>query len=216
MSRAPLLSTPELGDIFTIYLSVSAMAVSSVLIHPHEGTEHLVHYISKVLQDVEVLQPETSGRLVKWAIELGEFDIHYNPRPATKGQTVANFISKFTKPQASAPPQTLLEPTSTSTLDHIASNSNFDLNQPLWTLYVDGSSNAQGCEAGLVLISSNKAVLEYALRFKFHTSNNVVEYEALLTGLQLAKEIGVKQIQIFNQGHLPNHSGARSLAHKAV
>ncbi|CAL9001013.1 unnamed protein product [Prunus brigantina] len=43
-------------------------------------------------------KPETSGRLVKWAIELGEFDIHYKPRPATKGQAVADFISEFTEP----------------------------------------------------------------------------------------------------------------------
>ncbi|CAL9026172.1 unnamed protein product, partial [Prunus brigantina] len=132
MSRAPLLSTPEPGNILTIYLSVSATAVSSVLIRPHEGAEHPVHYVSKGLQDAEVRypdieklafalvvsarrlrpyfqahsihvltnqplrqvlhKPETSGRLVKWAIELGEFDIHYKPRPATKGQAVADFI----------------------------------------------------------------------------------------------------------------------------
>ncbi|CAL8168857.1 unnamed protein product [Prunus armeniaca] len=49
MSRAPLLSTPEPGDVLTIYLSVSATAVSSVLIRPHEGAEHLVHYVSKGL-----------------------------------------------------------------------------------------------------------------------------------------------------------------------
>ncbi|CAL9005539.1 unnamed protein product, partial [Prunus brigantina] len=45
----------------------------------------------------QVLQkPETSGRLIKWAIELGEFDICYHPRPSEKGQAVADFISKFT------------------------------------------------------------------------------------------------------------------------
>ncbi|CAL8991177.1 unnamed protein product, partial [Prunus brigantina] len=67
--RAPLLSTPEPGDTLMIYLSVSATAVSSVLIQTKEGAEHY-----------------KMPRLVKWAIELGEFDIHYRPRPATKGQ----------------------------------------------------------------------------------------------------------------------------------
>ncbi len=28
--------------------------------------------------------PENAGRLVKWAVELGEFDIRYQPRPATR------------------------------------------------------------------------------------------------------------------------------------
>ncbi|XP_016647125.1 PREDICTED: protein ECERIFERUM 1-like [Prunus mume] len=57
MSRAPLLSTPEPGDILTIYLSISATAVSLVLIRPHEGAEHPVHYVSKALQDAKAWYP---------------------------------------------------------------------------------------------------------------------------------------------------------------
>ncbi|CAL2229571.1 unnamed protein product [Prunus armeniaca] len=238
MSRAPLLSTPEPGDILMIYLSVLATAVSSVLIRPKESAEHLVHYVSKALQDAEVRypdieklafglvfsarrlrpyfqahtihvltnqplrqvlqQPETSGRLVKWAIELGEFDIHYKPRPSTKGQAVANFISEFTEPQASAATQIITKPNLPPSQVHVASNGTLDLTQPLWTLYMDGSSNAQRCGADLVLIFPDKVVLEYALHFKFHASNNVAEYKALLASLRLAKEMGAKQIQIFS------------------
>ncbi|CAL9024625.1 unnamed protein product, partial [Prunus brigantina] len=66
ISRAPLLSTPELGDTFTIYLSVSATAVSLVLILPHEGAEHLVHYVSKGLQDAEVWDVGMALSLSPW------------------------------------------------------------------------------------------------------------------------------------------------------
>ena len=41
---------------------------------------------------------EVSGRLTKWAIELGEFDIKFMPRIAIKGQAVADFVTKFTYP----------------------------------------------------------------------------------------------------------------------
>ena len=41
-------------------------------------------------------KPETSGRLIKWAIELSEFDIRFKPRTAVKGQILANFIMEFT------------------------------------------------------------------------------------------------------------------------
>ena len=41
-------------------------------------------------------KPETSGRLVKWAIELSEFDIRYEPRTTIKGQILADFIMEFT------------------------------------------------------------------------------------------------------------------------
>ena len=39
---------------------------------------------------------ETSGRLIKWAIELSEFDIRYKSRTAVKGQILADFIMEFT------------------------------------------------------------------------------------------------------------------------
>lgn len=120
MSNAPLLSTPEIGETLMICLLVSNTAVSLVLIRPHDGAEHLVHYVSKALQDAKAQYPDieklafalvvstkrlqpyfqahiihaltnqplrevlqklkTSSKLVKWAIKLGEFDIHYKPR----------------------------------------------------------------------------------------------------------------------------------------
>ena len=41
-------------------------------------------------------KPETSGRLIKWAIKLSEFDIRYKPRTAVKGQILTYFIMEFT------------------------------------------------------------------------------------------------------------------------
>ena len=41
-------------------------------------------------------KPEASGRLVKWAIELNEFDIKFKLRTTIKGQVLANFLAKFT------------------------------------------------------------------------------------------------------------------------
>ncbi|CAL8992712.1 unnamed protein product [Prunus brigantina] len=137
MSRAPLLSTPEPGDILMIYLSISPTAVNSVLIWPKKSAEHPVHYVSKALQDAEVRypdieklafalvvsarrlrphfqahtihvltnqplkqvlqKPETSGRLVKWAIELGEFDIHFWEASNGQVEAVNKIIKKTLK-----------------------------------------------------------------------------------------------------------------------
>jgi len=41
-------------------------------------------------------KPQTSGKLVKWLIELSEFDIEYHPRGAVKGQAVVDFIIEYT------------------------------------------------------------------------------------------------------------------------
>ncbi|KAI5323895.1 hypothetical protein L3X38_032968 [Prunus dulcis] len=58
MGRTPLLSTPEHGDILVVYLSVSASAISSVLIRSKDNVMHPVHYVSKALQDAEVRYPD--------------------------------------------------------------------------------------------------------------------------------------------------------------
>ncbi|KAL0373900.1 UNVERIFIED_CONTAM: hypothetical protein Sradi_3305700 [Sesamum radiatum] len=41
-------------------------------------------------------KPEASGKLVKWAMELSEYDISYLPRTAIKVQTLADFVSEMT------------------------------------------------------------------------------------------------------------------------
>ncbi|KAM1115756.1 hypothetical protein ACFX19_006472 [Malus domestica] len=53
MSKASLLSKPEVGDTLIIYLSISALTVSSVLIQKDGNVELPVYYASKALQDVE-------------------------------------------------------------------------------------------------------------------------------------------------------------------
>ena len=45
-------------------------------------------------------KPKTSGRLIKWAIELSEFDIRCKPRTAVKGQILVDFIMEFTPAQS--------------------------------------------------------------------------------------------------------------------
>ncbi|GJZ21367.1 reverse transcriptase domain-containing protein [Tanacetum coccineum] len=56
----------------------------------------------------------------------------------------------------------------------------------IWKLYTDGASSSDGSGAGLMLISPEGKEYTYALRFKFKTTNNEAEYEALLAGLRIA------------------------------
>ncbi|XP_068504578.1 uncharacterized protein [Phaseolus vulgaris] len=61
-------------------------------------------------------------------------------------------------------------------------------------LSVDGSSNQQGSGAGIVLEGPNGVLIEQALRFAFKASNNQTEYEALIAGMLLAKEMGAQSL----------------------
>ena len=120
---------------------------------------------------------ETSGRLIKWAIELSEFDIRYKLRTTIKGQILADCIMEFTL--AASTEATQLTP---------------DL--PIWRLSLDGAVNAQGRGAGLILTSPKGIDVEYALRFDFQAFNNEVEYEAVIAGLNLAQSMEADQLEV--------------------
>nr|GEY83921.1 reverse transcriptase domain-containing protein [Tanacetum cinerariifolium] len=58
-----------------------------------------------------------------------------------------------------------------------------------WVLFTDGSSCLEGSGAGLILRSPKGEEFTYALRFEFDASNNEAEYEALVAGLRIAKQM---------------------------
>ena len=67
---------------------------------------------------------------------------------------------------------------------------------------MDGSSNDGGSEANLILVSPEGHRIHYTLRFGFKASNYEAEYKALITGLELAKEMKVKLLDIFSDSQL--------------
>ncbi|XP_038973279.1 uncharacterized protein Mb2253c-like [Phoenix dactylifera] len=71
-----------------------------------------------------------------------------------------------------------------------------------WVLYVDGSSTSGGSGACLVLTSPDGVVAEQALRLEFPASNNKAEYEALIAGLKLAKELKAEDLKVFSDSQL--------------
>ncbi|GJV55567.1 reverse transcriptase domain-containing protein [Tanacetum coccineum] len=66
-----------------------------------------------------------------------------------------------------------------------------------WKLFTDGTSSTDGSGAGLMVVSPKRKEYIYALRFEFETTNNEAEYEALLTGLRIAKEMEIQELIIF-------------------
>jgi hypothetical protein len=55
-----------------------------------------------------------------------------------------------------------------------------------WVIYFDGSYTLKGAGASVVFITPEGYILKYAIQLDFPATNNIVEYERLVTGLQLA------------------------------
>nr|GEX60825.1 hypothetical protein [Tanacetum cinerariifolium] len=68
--------------------------------------------------------------------------------------------------------------------------------QELWTLFTDGSSCVDGSSAGLILTCPEGTEFTHALRFQFTASNNEAEYEALIAGLRIAAQMGVRNVHV--------------------
>nr|GEW38485.1 hypothetical protein [Tanacetum cinerariifolium] len=128
---------------------------------------------------------DTSGRLAPYVVELGAYNITYEPRNAIKGQVPADFINEIpVGSNAKAPLES-----------HCEIDQQKDCKEE-WTLYTNGAASAKGSGAGLVLISPTKTENTYALRLNFKSTNNQAKYEALLAGLRIAKKMGVESLSV--------------------
>ena len=69
-------------------------------------------------------------------------------------------------------------------------------------MHFDGSKMRTSLGAGVVLTSPKGDKLKYTLQIHFAASNNVAEYEALIQGLPLAKELGIRRILCYGDSDL--------------
>ena len=129
----------------------------------------------------EIIQSrEATGRIAKWSVELMSETLTYATRKAIKSQALADFVAKWTDSQL--PP--------------------VQVQAELWTMYFDGSLMKTGAEAGLLLISPLGIHVRYVIRIHFAASNNVAEYEALVNGLKITIELGVRRLDVRGDSQL--------------
>uniref|UniRef100_A0A2N9ICH8 Uncharacterized protein n=1 Tax=Fagus sylvatica TaxID=28930 RepID=A0A2N9ICH8_FAGSY len=195
LTSPPLLSPSQQGETLSLYLAVSPTAVSSALIREDGGTQLPVYYTSRAFQGAEdrypameklalalaMNKPDAAGRLIQWAVELSEFDIEYHPRQAIKAQALADFIAEFTvnedEPSEEKPDEE-------------------------WEIEIDGSSVKGAGGVGIVFKTPEGHLLKHSTRLQYPTTNNEAEYEALLTGLRIAKELGANRLKIRSDSQL--------------
>jgi ribonuclease HI len=146
----------------------------------HYFEAHPVTVVSSFSLGEIIQNPDAAGRIAKWSVELMGETLAYVPRKVIKSQILANFVAEWIDTQL-PPPQIQAE---------------------CWTLYFDGSVIKTGAGAGLLFISPLEEHMRYVVRLHFLASNNMAEYEALLCGLRIAIETGIKCLDVRGDSQL--------------
>ncbi|CAL1407455.1 unnamed protein product [Linum trigynum] len=221
LTAPPVLSAPLPDETLYLYLAVSDQAASSVLVRRDcDGSDRPVYYVSKALLPAKrqympiqravlavvtaarKLRPyfqghqvivlsnlplkkilkgmDVSGRMTKWAVVLSEYDIAYAPRPCIKGQVLADFVAEG------------------FSLESVGEKKDADV----WRLYVDGAAGKGGAGAGIVVETPAGVIHEISHRFLELKTNNVAEYEALLSGLKIVINMGASHLHIYSDSLL--------------
>jgi ribonuclease HI len=114
---------------------------------------------------------------------LIEYDLAYEPLKSIKGQVVADFIIEHSIDQNRDESCNLVS------ICH-------------WKLFFDGSACREGQAVGVVLVSPRGAIFEQLVRLEYFCTNNQVEYEAILLGLQILSSMGMKLVEAFGDSLL--------------
>ena len=138
--------------------------------------------------------PVLSGRLAQWLLQLSEFEIIPITPMAVKGQAIADLLAWFPREEgwdvADEVPGDLPE---VSTVEVAGAK---------WILRFNGSSTTTEGGAGIFLIKEVGDAVAMSFKLNFPCTNNTAEYEAYLTGLAVAREMGIKHLRVIGDSNL--------------
>nr|GEW21110.1 hypothetical protein [Tanacetum cinerariifolium] len=164
LSKLPMLVAPKPKEELIAYMSASQSAISVVLMIERGTVQKLVYFVSGALQG-----PKLNYTLMEKLILALVF--------ATK-RAITKIERHAGRTQYHVPAKDIRERTDPSGL-----------------LYIEaGRNSTRYISAGLILTSSEGTEFTYALKFQFTASNNEAEYEALIAGLQIATQMGARNV----------------------
>ncbi|GJV13465.1 reverse transcriptase domain-containing protein [Tanacetum coccineum] len=166
LSELPLLVAPKPKEELIVYMFATHGAISAVLMTKRGTVQTSVYFVSRTLQGLELNYTLMEKLVLSLVFCCQEV-----------AEILANFLIE--KPNES--------PSDTSVVE---------TPQDPWILFTDGSSCVDGSGIGLILTSPEGTEFTYALRFQFTASNNEAECEALIAGLRIAAQMGVRNVHV--------------------
>jgi hypothetical protein len=135
----------------------------------HYFLAHIVHAVFDQSLACILQSKKASGRIIQWAVEISQHDVEFIPRWVIKSQALVNFIAEWTDLGLQG-------------IDELPDH---------WIIYFNGSYTLKGAGAGVALIPPEDDILKYAIQLEFLATNNIAEYEGLVMGLRLGKDLSI-------------------------
>lgn len=130
------------------------------------------------------------GRLAKWVMILSEFDIHYIENRAIKGQVIADQLAEA--PLLDKQPMEVEFPNRDVLI----------VTTKQWTLYFDGSYTQHGSGADILFVTLEGRTIPRSYRLMFSCTNNIAEYEALVTRIKMVVEWRITELKVYGYSQL--------------
>ena len=132
------------------------------------------HAIKTLLQ-----QPILSGRIFQWLLQLSQYDLKVETPKAIKSQAIADLLAQFTGEEEFSLDDEV--PGAVAMVEE---------DREQWVMKFDESSTTQSGGVEIVLYHEEDKAVALSFKLEFPYSNNTAEYEAYLTGLATALEMG--------------------------
>ena len=162
---------------------------------PHYFQAHTVVVLTQLPLKSILRSTDYTGRIAKWGMILGAFDIKYMPHTSVRGQVLADLVAEFAElPEETEMKQHDMDEKSVGLISTQDSSS--------WKVYMDGATNQRGARVGLVLVSPEKIIIEKSLRLGFSATNNEAKYETLLMEMNMVQKMGGNAVEMFSDSRL--------------
>ncbi|GKD96378.1 reverse transcriptase domain-containing protein [Tanacetum coccineum] len=203
IAELPMLTAPMEKEELIVYLAATKETVSAVLVTEKEAKQMPIYFVSRALRGPE-LNYTSMEKLVLALVHASKrlkryFQAH--PIIVITDQPIQQILSRpevagrLQKWSIELGEYAIHYRPRVSVKGHILADFiEEELPEP-WILFTDGSSCTDGSGAGLILTNPEGMEFTYALRFRFDATNNEAEYEALIAGLRIAEQMGVKNLQ---------------------
>ncbi|KAJ1408497.1 Ribonuclease H domain [Sesbania bispinosa] len=166
-------------------------------IYRHYFQAHTMEVMTKSEGIKYMLQnPSPTGRVSRWALMLSEYDLRVVHPQRLRSQALADMLAI----------------SSEGCEEHVAEETKGEMpkvnmcegvrGKDWWTLQFDGTPANPAGGAGVVLSNEKGEVFAFSHHLSFPCTNNEVEYEALVLGLHMAKNLGVNKLRIRGDSNL--------------